>query len=326
MKINVDPKSKWPIQNALLVSDSSNLHMTLRDLIRPFSWRTDEAPLSAQSAMARMEGGHFSVIIIEETAGASAYESIRLIHRHPVGRLVPILVLLPEASHRDQIVYEKILMVHVAKKPLTPSDFHAAFKGLIDRWEKPIFATLRKCSYAWLNGQQDIAEQAIYKLIENPEVVPLAVGSAMRSFMRRQRLRDCETMIFETMKTYPRMPALILTMADFYMGACMPFEALRLFRKLKQISNQSPVFSMDLMGASLQLGQSDAAIEALNEWSKVQGQNEIINNMLARLYVSEGLEGELERVLHMNKTSVKRIVEAWDKAEQTQTSGTGLAS
>jgi len=315
LKISLAAKNKWPVQSAALVSETGTLQLHMKELIRSSGWRMDDPPARPDIALNYLENGTSYFYIVEDSVSMPAYESIRTVINHPAGRLTPILILLLEGSMQDAIIYERVLQVGVTKKPLTPSQFMPTFHKFVSLWETPGFTALRKCAYLMLNGNTGHAIEILKKLTEAPQTASYAIQALMRLFVRQQEWKLAEKMILDTIKNYPRQPSLVLAVANFYSEAHMPAQALRFYMKLKSICNSSPVFSFDIAQAALSLGQIDLAIEALTEWNRARPGNEVISQYLARLYMSEGRDNLLEKVLNMNKANVKRIQEAWEKIE-----------
>ncbi|MCX6117892.1 MAG: hypothetical protein NT027_10135 [Proteobacteria bacterium] len=315
MKIEIPLKSKWPITSAALVSDTHNLQLNMRELIRHTGWRMDDQPSPAGKALEYLENGTSSLFIIEDSSTYSAYEALRTLASHPVGRLTPVLTLVHDTSITDIPVFEKVLHTAIARKPLTPNTFVPAFKGCLEQWESPLFTTLRKCGYAILNNQIDSATETLKKLLDIPAAIPYACPALIKIYVERNDWKTAESLIIDTIKAHPRMPSLLLTVADFYAAARMPSESMRFFKKLKAICNGSALFSFDIAQSALAMGHLDVAIDALSEWNKARPGNDMVVQNLAKLYISEGHEQSLEKLLHMNKSTIRRLSEQWDRAE-----------
>ncbi|MCX6126678.1 MAG: hypothetical protein NTV34_18245 [Proteobacteria bacterium] len=315
MKILMHTKSKWPLMTTALVTGTSHLQMHLKELVRANGWRIDDPPASAEMALAYLENGTSFFFIVEDSQASSAYEAIRCIISHPAGRLTPILALLLEGSFHDATIYERILHVGVTKKPLTPSQFLPSFQKFVSHWETPVFLALRKCAYLILNGNTPAAMDSLKKLSLIPQAVALATHTLTRLYVQQGDWKNAEQTLLGAVKLHPRLPSLTLTLADFYAEAHMPAQALKFYIKLKGVCNSRPIFSFDIAQAALSLGRIDVAIEALSEWNASRPGSEVVTQYLARLFMAEGREEQLEKVLNMNKVSVKRIQDIWEKAE-----------
>lgn len=315
MKVPVASKNKWPLMSAAIISDTNNLHMHLRELIRGMGWRMDDPPASADVALAYVQNGTSFFFIAEDNLTISAYESIRTVINHPVGRLTPILILLLENSVQDAAIYQKVLHVGVAPKPLTPNRFLPIFKDFFNKWESPIYMLLRRCGYLILNGDEGAAIDALTKLNTVPQAIPYATQTLVRLLTQQEEWKKAEAIVLGTIKQNPRLPSLMLTVANFYIDARMPAQALRFYMKLKNICGNSPIFSFDIAQAALALGHLDVAIEAFSEWLTVRPGSEQVVSFLGRLFMAEGRDSQLERLFNANRASIKRIQDVWEKAE-----------
>lgn len=315
MKIIIPPRAKWPKTTAAVVSDVGNLHLHLKELVRSLSWRLDDPPATADIALSFLENGTSFLFVVDDTKSLSAYESIRAITSHPAGRLCPIVALLSEAAAADAPVYQRVLHISVAKKPLTPNQFMPAFRECVSLWETPLYMAMRRCAYNILNGEIDQSIPVLKKLMEVPQAVPYCTEALIQILMAKNEWKEAEAILMSTAKLFHRMPSLMMTVANFYLLSGMPSHALRFFTKLRGVCNNTPMFAFDIAQAALALGEIDIAIEAFTEWNRSRPGNEKVVQFLARLYISDGQESKLEKLLNMNKSSVKKLQEAWDKAE-----------
>lgn len=320
MKIAIPQRGKWPLSTAAVVSDAGNLHMHLKELVRSMAWRLDDPPAEADLALGFLENGTSFLFVVDDTKTLSAYESIRAITSHPAGRLTPIVALLSEVAATDTTVYQRVLHVSVAKKPLTPNQFLPAFRECIKLWETPLYMAMRRCGYGILNGEIDQSIPILKKLMEVPQAVPYCAEALVQILVAKNEWKEAEAILMSTVKMFPRMPSLMMTVANFYLSGGMPAHALRFFTKLRGICNNTPMFAFDIAQAALSLGQLDTAIEALTEWNKYRPGNDKVVQFISRLYISDGRESQLEKLLNMNKNSVKKLQEAWEKAEDSTNS------
>lgn len=217
-------------------------------------------------------------------------------------------------------MFEKVFHVSTTLKPLTPNLFIPSFKRCIDLWATPLFAVLRGCAYSLQIGDTEAVVPKLKKLIEVPQAAPFAASALVQVYVQQNNWKEAESTIIEAIKMYPRAPSLMLTVAHFYAQGRMPAQAMRLYKKLKGVCNGSVLFSLDIAQSALAMGHLDIAIEALTEWTKARPGNEKVSNFLARLYMSEGLDLELDRLLQMNRSSIKKIQEHWERAENPQVS------
>jgi tetratricopeptide (TPR) repeat protein len=315
MSTEVKQAVKWQVPSAVFVSDSGNLLMHIRELIKQLNWRMQDENCSPINALSSLESGTASLFIVEDSPKFSAYEAVRIITSHPVGRLSPIFVLIQDIGVKDIPIFQKILHTSVVKKPLTPSLFGPAFKQCLDTWQSPLFVALRRCGSGILNNDLEAVIPVLSKLSEIPSSAPFAVGALVQLYIQKEDWKEAEAVVINAVKVHPRLPSLIHTVAAFYTQAKMPAQAMRFYKKLKGICGGTPLFSFDIAQAAIAIGHLDIAIETLTEWSKARPGNELVTQFLARLYLSEGLEAELERILHMNRSSAKKLLDQWEKAE-----------
>lgn len=325
MKIIIPPRSKWPMQSAAMISEVTNLHLHMKELVRAEGWRIDDPPALADIGLSFLENGTSFLFVIDETTNQSAYESIRTITSHPAGRLTPIIALIQSNNAIDATIYQRVLHVNIAKKPLTPNYFLPVFRDTLKLWETPLFLALRRCAYNLLNGETEQVIPVLRKLMEIPQAVPYCTHALVQILVNRNEWREAEAILMSAVKMFPRMPSLMMTVAHFYQAGHMPAQALRFYTKLRGVCNSTNLFAFDIAQAALALGQIDQAIEAFADWSKAHPNNEKVQQFIARLYMSDGRDAALEKLLNMNKSSVRKLQEHWEQAENQNNSTTQSA-
>lgn len=321
MKIVIPQRSKWPLKTAAIISEVSNLHLHMKELVRAEGWRIDDPPALADIGLSFLENGTSFLFIIDETSNQSAYESIRAITSHPAGRLTPIIALISGSNALDATIYQRVLHVNVAKKPLTPNHFLPVFRETTKLWETPLFLAMRRCAYNLLNGDTEQVIPVLKKLMEIPQAVPYCTQALVQILVDRNEWGEAESILMSAVRMFPRMPSLMMTVANFYQMGHMPAQALRFYTKLRGVCNSTNLFAFDIAQAALTLGQIDNAIEAFTDWSKGHPQNEKVQQFIARLYMSDGREAALEKILSMNKASLRKLQDHWEQAEN-QTNST----
>lgn len=315
MKIVIPANSKWPLKSAAVISEASNVHLFMKELVRSEGWRIFDPPATPDIGLSFLENGTSFFYVIDETTDLSAYESIRTILSHPAGRLTPIIAMVADPTQADLTVYQRVLNVAVAKKPLTPNLFLPTFRETLKLWESPLFLAMRRCAYSLLNDETEQVIPVLKKLMEIPQAVPYCTQSLVQILANRNEWREAEQMLMSAVRMFPRMPSLMMTVASFYQAGHMPALALRFYTKLRGICNSSHLFSFDIAQAALSLGQLDVAIEAFTEWLKTKPSNERVTQFMARLYMADGRDASLEKMPNMNKAHIRRLQEVWDQAE-----------
>ena len=325
MKIVIPPRSKWPVSSAAMISEVNNLHLHMKELVRAEGWRIDDPPAMPDIGLSFLENGTSFLFVIDETPNQSAYESIRTITAHPAGRLTPIIALINDNTAIDATVYQRVLHVNVARKPLTPNYFLPAFRETVKLWETPLFLAMRRCAYNLLNGESEQVIPVLKKLMEIPQAVPYCTQALVQILVSRNEWREAESTLMSAVRMFPRMPSLMMTVANFYQAGHMPAQALRFYTKLRGVCNSTNLFAFDIAHAALALGQIDVAIEALGEWSKARPNNDKVNQFMARLYMCDGRDTALEKHLNMNKSAIRKLQDNWDQAE-SQTNNTSQSA
>jgi tetratricopeptide (TPR) repeat protein len=317
MPIAISKGSKWPIPNLGLVSNINTNLMSIRGLIKNIGWRAEDQPIKPEAALDHLLAGRAFMYIVEDSRSASAYEIIRTITRHPAGRLTPILSLLTQPSASDGPAFQKILNTGSATLPLTVKDFMPAIKSLISTWQHPILMAVRTCTYRILNGEIDATIPALEQLSKLPAAAGYTAAALMQIHIKRENWKEAETTLLETTKMHPRNPSLLMSVADFYLQARMPEQSLRMFSKLRRICNNSTIYAADIAQCHLALGDVTSALQTLSEWHQVHPGNPTMTQFLARLYLAEGRELQLEKTLNTNRAEIKRLHDRWDKCENT---------
>ena len=313
--MEITEKTKWPHRQAAVVSDAPNFHMHIRDIVRALSWRIDAPPYVVTQIKQMLKSGDFYFYIVDDSPTLSAYESVQCIVSDPIGRLTPILTMLSEESIRDKKALKNILGVGLATRPLTPSVFLPAMETLLRQWEQPAFMALRKCAEGLKNGHTSDVVSILIKLSQTPQVASYALHALLTLLKRQNELKEAENHMLKTLKIGLNDPAVLATCARFYLDSLMPSQALRFLNKITQIFAGSTILAFDIAEAHIALGDLKSAIDVLLAWNIQHPGNESVHTFLSRLFIAEGRDDQLERLLLMNKSAKNRLLESWEHAE-----------
>jgi Flp pilus assembly protein TadD len=316
-------KSSWPRQAAIVVSESPNVHMLLRELLRSYAWTVIESTPSVERAIDMVRQGQAFLIIVDDTAQAPAVRHIRHLLSDPLAVCTPILSFLLEAHKHESHAIAKLGRPQIVDKPLTPSKFIPGFVNLVRNWEKEPLIGVRRANYQLIAGNEGAALKTLLKVAENDTVQALCAQGLALHLRRLGKIKEAETLLLNSLKRAPRELGTMMTLADLYLHAAMPRLAQRLLATARNTFNPSMCMLPDLVQASLLLGQVDKAVEHLYTMQRAGFREDETTAFLARLLIAEGRESEAEKVLNNNKAALKRIQSGWDTAEMQPMTAAG---
>lgn len=315
MSIAAQKRGLWPRQTAIVVSQSPNVHMLLRELLRSYQWTVIDSTPSVEKAVSAVKQGLAYLIIVDDTIEVPAVTNIRYLLTDPVAAVTPVLSFLLDHHKGEQKALRHLGQPEIVDKPLTPSKFVPGFVNLVKRWETEPYLTLRRANYQFLNGNDQTGLKHLLGLKDNT-IIQHLVAQALSLHMRRiGKVKEAETFMLSVLKRSPRDLGTMLSLGDLYMHAAMPSLAHRLFNGARNAFPTSLSMLPDLVQAALLKGDIDLSIRYLEEMFAKEFFPEATQSFLARLLYSEGREGDAERVLNNNRASFRRIQIGWEQAE-----------
>src|SRR5262245_28610916 len=114
-------KSSWPRQAAIVVSDSPNVHMLLRELLRGYQWTVIDSTPSVERAVALVRQGQPFLVTADDTLAAPAVKQVRYLLSDPITTCTPVLSFLLEQHKHEQAALQRMGRPGIVDKPLTPS-------------------------------------------------------------------------------------------------------------------------------------------------------------------------------------------------------------
>lgn len=316
-------KSSWPRQAAIVISDSPNVHMLLRELLRSYSWTVVDSIATPEQALAAVRAGQVFLIIVDDSVAAPAVMHVRYLLSDTSSLLTPVLSFVLDAHKNESASILRMGAPQVVEKPLTPSKFIPGFVKLVRTWENEPFLSLRRANYLLLAGHESRALRILLKLVQNDATRSLCSQALALHLRKIGKIKEAETALLSTLKKTPRDLGTMIALADLYMHAAMPRLAYRLLNGAKNAFGQSLCMLPDLVQAALLQGGIETAIEHLYEMQKKGFLEDNIVWILARLLFSEGREQEAERVLNNNKLSFKKLQAGWGAAELAPVNAVG---
>lgn len=316
-------KSLWIKQAAIVVSDSPNIHMLLRELLRSYHWNVADSTSSIEVAVASLRKGGASMVIIDDTLTSPAAKAVRYLMSDPVGIVTPMLCFTLEAHREESLALARIGRPKLVDKPLTPAKFLPGFVSLVKMWESDAYVVMRRATQEFLTGNQAQCLKLLLKLAEHKDTQAMA-SEALSLHMRRfGKIKEAESVLLNSLRNSPRELGTMLLLADLYLHSSMPRLAHRLLAGARNAYPTSVTVLVDSIQASLMTGQTVEAIDHLFALQKRGYLEEEVNNTLARLLFAEGREIDTESVLNNNKAALKRIQSGWATAEMIPLNATG---
>lgn len=310
-------KSTWPRQAAIVVSDSPNVHMLLRELLRSYAWTVTESTPSVEKAVSLVKTGQAHLIIVDDSLPNPAVRLVRYLQSDPVTICTPVLTFLLESHRGETTALQRIAtQLQIVEKPLTPSKFVPGFVSLVKNWEKEPLVSLRRANYQFISGNEAQGVRMLAKLSEIDSLRHVCAQSLAQHLHNAGKVKEAETILLAALKKNPRELGTVIGLSDLYMHVGMPKLAYRLLMGARLAFGQSLAVIPDMIQAALQMGSIAEAIECLTLLHKAGHNDDETTSFLARLLFAEGREAEAEKVLNNNRASFKKIQSGWIAAEQ----------
>lgn len=308
-------KSSWPKQSAIVISESPNMHMLLRELLRSYGWTVIDSTPSTDRAIELVRTGQVFMVICDDTPSVPVSKHVRHLLSDPVTLCTPTLAFILEAHKGETNAISRMGRPSLTDKPLTPSKFIPSFTGLVRTWEKEPWIHVRRAAYMLVDGNEATALKILAKLGENPLTSSLC-GQAIAMHLRHTgKLKEAEGVMLAALKKAPKEIGNVLALADIYMHGAMPKLAHRLLTSARSALGNSLALVPDIVQAAILMGRLDEAITNLYSLQKGSLLDEEATGFLARLLFAEGRESEAEKVLNNNKIAFKRLQNGWAAAE-----------
>jgi DNA-binding NarL/FixJ family response regulator len=301
----------------VVISESPNVHMLLRELLKSYQWQVVESTSDTQAAVHAINQGQAYVLIVDDTPEFPVVQKLRYLLNDSLAVTTPTICFITDTHKHEKQAVLKMGRPGVVEKPLTPSKFIPGFTNLIKRWESEPYLTLRKANYQFLNGNEALGIKIMLKLKEIEVIRHICSQSLAIHLRKLNKVKEAEDLLLSALKRSPRDLGTMIALGDLYMHTAMPHLAHRLFLGAKTAYGQSMAASSDLVQSAIFTSNNDLAIEYLYQMYRGEFQVDTVSLMLAKLLFSEGREQEAEKILNNNRAIFKRVQSSWNLAEQS---------
>ncbi|MBM4252175.1 MAG: tetratricopeptide repeat protein [Deltaproteobacteria bacterium] len=309
-------RSTWLTRSAIIISDVDGVHRMYSQLTQRFHWTVTETTKSLSYAVDQTRKGAANLIIVDDSVTSPSGFHVRALLNEITAICTPILcLLLPQRSSEAPLLTK--MGFEVAIKPVTPAAFLPHFSDLLQRWEKPSFATLRRLGYLLNRVTDEQLNGALLKLMEQEAIHSLCVQSLALQLRKAGNFRDAEQTILASIKKDPRQDARIMSLVDLYLHGSMPKLALHLLTTLKTAHGTSRLLVPDYVQAALMLGQLNAALIYLETIAKSESADPMSIDFYARLLFASGRDDEAEQLLTHSGRSFKKFQLKWLNADSS---------
>ena len=305
-------KSSWLKRTAVLISASPNLHMVLRELLRPYHWSVLEPVDDPREAIQHIIDSSADLIIIDESLQLPLARSLRLILSSTAAVLTPVVALTVDSQHHPRAILRHFGEPAILHKPLTPSRFVPFFAALLRSWEDPKRVALRQAKFQLTDGADAAALGLLVKLTRYPNCHFLASIALAQRLRQLGKIKEGERVLTSSLKKNPRHIGVIMALAEYYMYCAMPRLALRLLDSA-HIALGKPLYLVpDLVQASLLSGDLETAavhyeVMMDSSWFKGFGALE-----LTKLHFAIGREAEAKELMGRNEKTYEKLRRLWD--------------
>ncbi|MEN9835348.1 MAG: hypothetical protein RL011_1541, partial [Pseudomonadota bacterium] len=309
-------RSTWLTRSAIIVSDVEGVHRMYSQLTQRFHWVVTETTKSIPHALEQVKAGSANLMIVDDSVTSPSGFRARALLNEITALCTPVLcLLLPERSS-ESLLLSKIGF-EVVTKPVTPSAFLPRFSDLLQRWEKPSYATLRRLGYLLSRISEEQLVGALVKLMDQEPIHSLCVQSLALQLRKAGNFKDAEQVLLGSIKKDPRQDGRLMSLIDLYLHGSMPKLALQLLTTLKGTNGMSRLIAPDYVQAALMLGQLESATVCLEGIVKSETADPISIDFYARLLFASGRDDEAEQLLAHSGRSFKKFQLKWLNADSS---------
>lgn len=298
-----------------MISESPNMHMVLREMLRAHNWTVIDSTSSIDKAIEAVQKAQVSLLICDDASARPSTRLVRQLMNNAATICTPTLSLLLESHKNETAALSRLGQLVVSEKPITPSKFVPSFVNLFRAWEKEPLLTLRRANYLLLSGQTAVGLKTLLSLTEKPQAASVAAQAIALRLRAMGRWKDAESVLLTALKKNPKDIGSVIGLANLYMHKAMPKLAYRLLSTTQANLGPSTVLLPDLAQAALMMGRISEAIEHLYVIYHAGITDGETTSALARLLFAEGREDEAEKILLNNKLVFRRLNEGWTSAE-----------
>ena len=313
--------NQWSEKTAGIICHEKGPLLIFKELLRAKSWQLTTNTSNAEELVALRRNNKVSCFIIVDSPNSPATEILRLLFKNPRARLTPTLVLCSSSNSTDLLIFEKIYHVTPCIKPLTASNFNAAFSRMLSLWEQPAMGALRKV--AMVSEEESIPQKLdiLKRLLASTPAMPIALSAATQFMISANQIKEAESLLLDQCRLHTKNPAMLALCAWFYLGSKMPTQALRFLEKLKAIAPTSTLLNLDLVAGYLGSGDVGLAISALNEWGRRNQGHPNFELFMSKLLLADGRADQSEK-FGVQKTSIQKVTQDWQAVESSKTGAT----
>ena len=302
----------WPQKNLIIISQSPNIYMFLKELVRSVGWSVLKATPSVVEAVNLLQQKQVFLVVIDDSIEEPATSIMRQLMAHMVCFTTPVFAFVLDEHKFETKSLEVMGQVEVVGKPLTPSRFIPAFTKLIRRWETKPYTALRMSFYRYLDaGDSGQYIDWLQKLLRVDALLHLAGPALAKVLLEEGQVQEAEKVLLNILKKDPKNLGSVLSLGDLYLSVALPHIALRLFLSAHKSFEPSSGILPDIVQAEFMLCRIPKVLERLEEMRKNHYMIEKVNPMLARIYISQGRIKEAENLMRDRKGLFLKMHKSW---------------
>ena len=300
----------WPEKTVGILCDEKTLPALLRELLRQKSWESILIERDINSLKVLRHTNAINMFMLVDSPSSPANESMRVLFKDARCRLTPTMVFTNNLSTTDLLVYERLFQVTPSPKPITYGSFTTSLDRLIDKWNQPAMAVLRKLAELPDDENHDKKLEILNKLLADQIAMPIALAARTQVMLSKNLTKEAEEKLLSLCKTTPLNPSTLATCAWFYLSAKMPVHAMRFLEKLRTIAPTSVLLNLDLACAQIASGEITKALNTTHEWARRNPGHEAVEERLARLLVADGKQSQAESY-GVKRVRIQKCAESW---------------
>lgn len=307
-------KRSWKNRTAVLIGDSENMYLAIREIIKQFDWKLTCFSKDVKIAINQIESGKAEMIIVDDTFTDSSITTMRSLLYYPISYLTPIICILMDKNLDESKTIQGLGKIKTMSKPVTPSRFSITFNDVIQTWETQQYSVARKLNYVLAHATLQQQLKTFEKLKSLSKFSSIASrGKAMLHF-KAGNYKLAEKECLKSLNETPSDLGLIITLADIYMNSAMIPLARKLFTIINEKYNSIMVLPDIVQSACL---MEDFEVAEANIKKMLNKEYLYTTNMtfLGRVLYSIGKAEEAAVLLGSNNFILDKLNSDWKMAE-----------
>jgi len=309
-------KTKWQEKNAVILTNSENMYIVIKDLMQRVGWTVTVQAKNIQEVFQSLLSGQANLIVIDDHQDAPSTLAVRDIIAHPLGAITPMLVFLLDKNKKEHLPISNLAPLRVGPKPLTPTSFFNAFQSLIRLWEQQEMVALR-LGWAKAVKTDPPSNIAIFsRLMEIPSLRTLVSRPLALTYFKLGQVKEAEKILLTAIKEKPTDLGLVMTISHVYGNSAMEKLANRILKSAYVKNQDSNILIPDILQTAMLMGDYQQCINLLNTLINREFMPSYTSHILGRVLYGAGLHKQSAFILGNQDQIFRKIEAQWKQPSE----------